>query len=172
MRVLTLSDDGFEDLELFVPYYRFKEAGIGVDLASRKRGSIKGRHGYEITANRMYDEINPEEYDMLFLPGGKGPAKVRKDEAALAIARHFMENNMLVAAICHGPQILISAGVLSGRHATSWPGIVNELKEAGVLYEDKRVVEDGNLITSRMPDDLPFFMRAVMERIGAEAMVS
>lgn len=101
---------------------------------------------------------------MLFLPGGKAPAKVRKEEAALAIARHFMQNNKPVVAICHGPQILISAGLVSGKRMTSWPEVGKELKEAGALYEDKEVVVDGNLVTSRMPEDLPYFLREVMKK--------
>jgi len=170
MKVLIISDDGFEDLELLVPYYRFKEAGMQVDIASKKRGDIKGKHGYEVTANRMYEEINPDEYDMLFIPGGKAPAKVRKDEAALAITRHFMESNKPVAAICHGPQVLVSAGVMKGRRATSWPEVGKELKEAGAAYEDAKVVVDGNLVTSRMPDDLPYFLQEIIKKIKAEAV--
>ncbi|MDA8173315.1 MAG: type 1 glutamine amidotransferase [Nitrospiraceae bacterium] len=163
MKVLILSDDGFEDLELFVPYYRFREEGFVIDVASKKTGEIEGKHDYGIMANKEYAEINPGDYDMLFLPGGKAPAKVRKDENALKIARDFMGKNKPVAAICHGPQILISAGVVSGRQMTCWPDVAKELKEAGALYRDDAVVTDGNLVTSRKPEDLADFMREALK---------
>ncbi len=170
MKILMLADDNFEDLELLVPYYRFLEEGFTVDIASRKRGKISGKHDYETEANKMYEEINPDDYDMLFLPGGKAPSKVRKDNAALAIARHFMENNKPVVTICQGPQILISAGLVKGRHMTSWPEVAKELKEAGAVYEDKEVVVDGNLVSSRMPQDLPYFLKEVMKKAAAPAV--
>lgn len=164
MKILILSADGFEDLELFVPYYRFMEEGFEVDIASKKRGKIEGRHDYEIEANRTFEEVNANEYDMLFLPGGKAPAKLRKDEAALQIARDFMDKNKPVAAICHGPQVLISAGLVKGKKMTSWPEVAKELKEAGAVYEDREVVVDGNLVSSRKPEDLPFFLREVLKK--------
>ena len=159
MKLLILSDDGFEDLEFFVPYYRFREEGFAIDVASRKTGEIKGKHDYRIAANKEYAEINPDDYDMLFLPGGKAPSKVRKDEDALNIVRDFMDKNKPVAAICHGPQILVSAGVAKGRNMTGWPEVAKELKDAGADYSDKEVVIDGNLVTSRKPEDLAGFMR-------------
>ena len=131
MKTLILSADGFCDLELFVPYYRFLEEGFDVDVASRKKGAIQGKHGYEITATKTFDEVNAEEYDMLFLPGGKAPSKVRKEAAVLQIVRHFMEKNKPVAAICHGPQILIRAGVVKDRRMTCWQEVADELLEAG-----------------------------------------
>ncbi|MDA8325278.1 MAG: type 1 glutamine amidotransferase [Nitrospiraceae bacterium] len=164
MKILILSADGFEDLELLAPYYRFEEEGFTVDIASKKRGKIKGNHDYEVAATKGFDEVNPEGYDMLFLPGGKAATRVRKEDAALQLARHFIEKGKPVAAICHGPQILISAGVVSGKRMTCWPEVSRELKEAGAVYEDKEVVVDGNLITSRKADDLPFFMREVMKK--------
>jgi protease I len=171
MKVLILAEDGFEDLEFLVPYYRFKEAGLEVDIASREKGEIEGKHGYKVTANRTYEEINPDEYDMLLIPGGKSPTRVRKEEAALAITRHFMEGRKPVAAICHGPQVLISAGVIRGRHATCAYQVVDELKEAGAIYEDRKVVVDDNLVTSRMPDDLPYFLQEVMKKVKIEAVI-
>ncbi|MDA8388890.1 MAG: type 1 glutamine amidotransferase [Nitrospiraceae bacterium] len=169
MKILILSADGFEDLELFVPYYRFMEEGFDVSIASGKKEKIKGRHGYEIAATMTFDEVNPEEYDMLFLPGGKAPSKVRKEEAALRIARHFMDKGKPVATICHGPQILISAGVVKDRRMTCWHEVSKELREAGAVYEDRQVVVDGNLVTSRMPDDLPYFLREVMKKTRVPA---
>ena len=169
MKILILSADGFEDMELFVPYYRFIEEGFQVDVASKKREKIKGKHDYAIEAAKAFDEVNPGEYDMLFLPGGKAPSKVRKEDSALQIVRHFVDNNKPIVTICHGPQIMISAGVVQGKHMTCWPDVSGELKEAGAAYEDMEVVVDGNIVSSRMPSDLPYFMREVMKKAKVPA---
>jgi protease I len=162
MRALIISADHFEDSELLFPYYRLKEEGLEVDIASIARGSINGKHGYELAVDKVLGAIDPDDYDMLVLPGGKAPAALRKEQAAIDIARDFMHRNKPVAAICHGPQILITAGVLQGRHATCYHSVAEELKGSGALYEDKEVVVDGNLVTSRQPSDLPAFMREVV----------
>ncbi len=167
MKALIISADNFEDTELLVPYYRLKEEGIEVDVASIRKGKIKGKHGYEVEANKSLKEIKPDDYDILILPGGKAPEAIRKEKEAQEIARHFVENNKPVAAICHGPQTLISAGLLKGRHATCYRTVAEELKASGAIYEDKEVVVDGNFITSRQPADLPAFMREVMKRLKA-----
>ena len=165
MKALIISADNFEDTELLVPYYRLKEAGIEVTVASLSRGAIKGKHGYEVSADKTFDEVNPDDYAILVLPGGKAPALVRKEPKALEIARSFFARGKLVAAICHGPQILISAGLLQGRRATCYKSVADELKKAGVLYEDREVVVDANLVTSREPADLPAFMRETMKQL-------
>jgi protease I len=165
MRILTISADNFEDMELFVPYYRLREEGFQVDIASMKKDSIKGKHGYEIVANKTLKEIKPDDYDVLVLPGGKAPETIRKEKEALDIAKHFFKKNKPVAAICHGPQTLISAGLLKGRRATCYKSVAQEMKDAGAIYEDKEVVVDGNLVTSRQPSDLPAFMREMMKML-------
>jgi protease I len=165
MKALIISADNFEDTELLVPYYRLKEEGIYVDIASINKGRIKGKHGYEVEVNKTLKEVKPDEYDILILPGGKAPEAIRKEKEALDIARHFFEKNKPVAAICHGPQTLISANLLKGRHATCYRTVADELKASGALYEDKEVVVDGNLITSRQPSDLPSFMREIIKVI-------
>jgi protease I len=165
MKALIISADNFEDTELLVPYYRLKEEGIYVDIASINKGRIKGKHGYEVKVNKTLKEVKPDEYDILILPGGKAPEAIRKEKEALDIARHFFEKNKPVAAICHGPQTLISANLLKGRHATCYRTVADELKASGALYEDKEVVVDGNLITSRQPSDLPSFMREIIKAI-------
>jgi protease I len=167
MKALLISADGFEDLELFVPYYRLLEEGISVDIVSMKMGKIKGKHGYEAAVDRELKDVKPEGYDLLLLPGGKAPEEVRKQEKALEIARHFFKKEKPVAAICHGPQTLISAGLIKGRHSTSYKSVAPELKEAGAIYEDREVVVDGNLVTSRQPSDLPAFVREIMKKVKA-----
>ena len=167
MNVLMISADNFEDTELLVPYYRLKEAGFTVHVAAMKSGRITGKHGYEVAVDRHLSEISAEGYDLLVLPGGKAPESVRKESKALEIARSFMESGRPVAAICHGPQILASAGLLKGRRATCYGSVAEELKGAGALYEDREVVVDRNLVTSREPGDLPAFLREIMNMVGS-----
>jgi len=166
MKILIISADNFEDSELLVPYYRLKEARVDVEVASLSRGVITGKHGYEVAVNKTLDEVNTDDYAILVLPGGAAPAVVRKEPRALEIARSFFAQNKPVAAICHGPQILISAGLLQGRRATCYRSVAAELKEAGAFYEDREVVVDANLVTSRQPTDLPAFMRETMKQLG------
>lgn len=165
MKALFISADNFEDSELLVPYYRFREEGIDVDIASMKRGTIKGKRGYEVEVTRTLGQVNPDEFDILVLPGGKAPEAVRKEPRAVEIARDFFRKNKPVSAICHGPQTLITAGLLKGRHATCYRTVAPEMKEAGALYEDREVVVDGNLVTSRQPSDLPAFLRETMKML-------
>ena len=165
MKALIISADNFEDSELLVPYYRLKEEGVEVTVASLSRGAIKGKHGYEVTVDKTLDEVNPDEYAILVLPGGAAPAAVRKEPKALDITRAFFVKNKPVVAICHGPQILISAGLMQRRRATCYKSVADELKEAGALYEDREVVVDANLVTSRQPADLPAFMRETLKQL-------
>jgi protease I len=165
MKALIISADDFEDSELLVPYYRLKEEGMEVDVASMKAGSIKGKHGYEVEVTKELKDIDAGDYDILILPGGKAPAAVRKEKKALGLARYFFEKNRPVAAICHGGQTLISAGLVKGRRVTCYRSVVPEMKEAGAIYEDAEVVVDGNLVTSRQPSDLPAFMREIMKKL-------
>ncbi|GFO53404.1 glutamine amidotransferase [Geomonas sp. Red276] len=164
--VLILSANDFEDTELLVPLYRLREAGFNVEVASEKRDAIRGKHGYEVPVTKIFSEISPDDYDVLILPGGKAPAAIRGIPKVQEIARTFLTEGKPVAAICHGPQILISAGLLRGRRATCYKTVVTELRESGARYEDTEVVVDGNLITSREPGDLPAFNRELMRMVG------
>ena len=163
MKALVISADNFEDTELLVPYYRLQEERIDADVASIRKGTIKGKHGYEVTVTKTLAEVNPEEYDILVLPGGKAPEAIRKQKKAVEIVQHFFQKNKPVSAICHGPQTLITAGLLKGRHATCYRTVAEEMKAAGAIYEDRDVVVDGNLVTSRQPSDLPAFMRETLK---------
>ena len=165
MRVLIVSGDGFEDTELLVPWYRLREAKIDVHIASSRAGIFSGKHGYEAEAELGLGDVQAQSYDLLLLPGGKAPAKLREDQRLLELARSFFAADKPVAAICHGPQILVSAGLLKGRTATCYKTVAPELKEAGADYQDRELVVDGNLITARQPDDLPAFTREIMRRV-------
>lgn len=166
MKVLILSADQFEDTELLAPMYRIQEAGGEVDLASLNAGEIVGKHGYKVEAERAVIDAKAGDYDALVLPGGKAPAALRDDPSVQALARAFMEAHKPVAAICHGPQILVSADVLSGRRATAYPRVGPELTGAGADHADDTVVVDGNLITSRVPGDIPAFNRELMKQLA------
>jgi len=166
MKGLILSADNFEDSELFVPFYRLQEAGYGVEVAAAGHGRITGKHGYEMRVDKTFAEVDPAGYALLVLPGGKAPAAIRDVPTVRTIVRAFFEAGKPVGAICHGPQILVSAGLLAGRRATCYRTVAAELREAGALYEDSEVVVDGNLVTSRMPVDLPAFMRELMRLLA------
>ncbi len=165
MKALILTEAEAEDIEVLYPYYRLQEEGIEVHVAASKRGQVVFKHGYWLNADLAFDEVNPDDYDILVLPGGRGPERVRLNRAALEIVRRFFEKAKPVAAICHGPQILISANLVRGRRLTSWQGIRDDVIAAGGTYEDKSVVKDGNLITSRQPSDLPHWMRELVRAI-------
>ncbi|HUJ17638.1 MAG TPA: type 1 glutamine amidotransferase domain-containing protein [Nitrospirota bacterium] len=171
MKALFISADRYDDAELLVPSYRFLEEGIKVDIASmKKKEPIKGKHGYDMNVTKTLAEVRPDDYDILVLPGGDVAEAVRKEPKAVEIARDFFKKEKPVAAICQGPQTLIAAGLLKGRHATGSQAIVDELISAGAIFvEDEDVVVDGNLVTSRRPADLPAFMRETMKMIRKKA---
>jgi protease I len=168
MKALILAADGFEDSELLYPYYRLLEAGIETDLAGPEAGPLTGKHGTTVEAGMKFaDTAVVEGYDLLLLPGGKGPETVRLDEAAVRTTKAMVSSQKLVAAICHGAQVLISAEALGGKRATCWKGIRDDLRAAGAEYADEEVVVDGNLITSRCPRDLPAFCREIFKALSA-----
>ncbi|HJX17952.1 MAG TPA: type 1 glutamine amidotransferase domain-containing protein [Acidiferrobacterales bacterium] len=171
MKILILSADGFEDSELLAPLARLRDEGMQVDIGSFTVGPILGKHGESVHANRAIAGMRPEDYDALVLPGGKAPAALRQDAQVLALVRHFFAAGKPVAAICHGPQVLISAGVLAGRTATAYRAVADELEAAGAHYRDAEVVVDGNLVTSRTPADLPAFQREFIKILQAAAAI-
>jgi len=166
MKAVILVADEAEDLEMLVPYYRLKEEGIEVDVAGPRIGPVHGKHGYTINANLAFWDVNPDTYDLIVIPGGRAPETVRQNDKALAAVRRFFEEGKPVAAICHGAQVLISAGVLAKRRLTCWRGIRDDVRAAGAEYVDAEVVVDGNIITSRSPEDLPVFCREIMRLLG------
>jgi protease I len=169
MRALIISADGFEDQELLVPRDALRADGFTVNVVTPGAQPIHGKRGALVDADGDIGSTDPASYDLLVLPGGKAPAQLRKDPKVLSVAREFMVAGKPVAAVCHGPQILVAAGVLRGRKATAYAAVAGELKAAGADYIDDEVVVDGNLITSRKPADLPAFVRAIRRTLGNRA---
>jgi protease I len=166
-KIAILATDGFEDAELIYPFYRLKEAGHEVELISLEKKQIKGKNGYPMMPNLDIEEALPENYDGLVLPGGtRNPDYLRRSKKVLDFVKAINEQWKLVAAICHAGWVLISAKIVKDRKATSYFAIRHDMKNAGVLYENSPVVIDKNLITSRMPSDLPEFMKAVLNYLG------
>lgn len=163
MKALILAANGFEDSELLVPMFRFLEEGWEVMVAAPHRGVISGKHDYEVEATEALRELKSKDYDVLVIPGGKAPEAVRLDARTLAVVKEMMAARKPVGAICHGAQVLVSAGVLKGRKATCYKGVRDDIKLAGAVYSDAEVVVDGNLVTSRHPFDLPAFCRELMK---------
>ena len=167
-KAVILTADQFEGMELFFPLFRLLEEGISVDIAAPAIKELHGENGYSIMPTKTIADVNPDNYDLLIIPGGSpagAPTTVRKNKKALEIAKSFFAKNKPVAAICHGPYTLISANLVKGRHLTSYwgDGVPEEIKAAGGMYEDSEVVVDGKLVTSRWPMDLPAFMRETMK---------
>lgn len=183
--VAMLATDGFEQSELFEPKQVLEDAGIHVEILSIRRaeaseglggdadniGSIKGwdhkEWGDSIHVDRPVSQARPEGYDALVLPGGvMNPDKLRQDPAAVAFVKAFVESGKPVAAICHGPWMLVEAGVVKGRTLTSWPSLQTDLRNAGANWVDEEVHVDGNIITSRKPDDIPAFNAKMIEEVA------
>ncbi len=169
-KAVILTADKFEDMELFFPMFRLLEMGWQVDVAAPNKKEISGEHGYTLNPTITINDVNPDDYDLLIIPGGfpdGAPATVRKIKKAQDIAKSFFEKNKPVASLCHGPWTLASANVITGRRLTSYwhDGVPEDIKAAGGKWEDKEVVVDGNLITSRWPMDLPAFMREIAKKV-------
>src|SRR6478672_12913652 len=165
-RVLIVATDGFEEWELFGPRQILQQRGAEVVLASLKRDPIQATvhddPGKTIRPDLIVDEANADDFDALILPGGvRNPDQLRLHGNVIALIRAFAEQGKPVAAICHGPWLLVEADLLRGRTATSWPSIRTDLKNAGAEIVDEEAVTDGNIITSRCPDDVPAFTQAL-----------
>lgn len=172
MKAVILTADQFEDMEVMYPLFRLQEAGWKVDVAAPKIEAIHGEGGYgELMPDITIDKVDPDKYDLLIITGGSpdgAPAVVRKLKKAHEITQSFFAKKKPVAAVCHGPWTLADSGVVKGRHLTSYwhDGVPETVKKAGGIWEDKDVVVDGNLVTSRWPPDLPAFMREVMKLVN------
>ena len=176
-KIAILATDGFEQVELTDPKKNVENAGATTEVLSVKEGSIKGwkfgEWGESVRVDKLVNNANVEDYDALILPGGQiNPDKLRMEKPAVEFVRKFVQSGKPVAAICHGPWMLVEAGVVKGKTVTSWPSVHTDLINAGAKWVDKEVVEDGNLITSRKPDDIPAFSRKVMEVVAKQPQLA
>jgi protease I len=170
-KIAILATDGYEQVELTDPKKNLEQAGATVDVISIKNGQIKGWDktdwGKSVKVDHLVSEVKPSDYDGLVLPGGQiNPDKLRTDQNAVSFIREFVESGKPVAAICHGPWGLIEADVVKGKTVTSWPSVHTDLKNAGANWVDREVVQDGNLITSRKPEDIPAFSNKLIESLA------
>lgn len=160
-KIAILVDQMYQEMEVWYPLYRLREAGAEVVTVGATAGeTYKSKLGYPCQAEISYDVARAEDFDGVIAPGGFAPDFIRRHPLAIDFVRQTSAQGKLVAAICHGPWVLCSAGVLKGRHATSFFAIKDDVVNAGAIWEDSEVVTDGNIVTSRKPDDLPAFMLA------------
>lgn len=162
---LPLADD-FEDSEYSIPYGRLREAGHDVTVIGHQGEIVEGKRGEAtVPVDASAADLDAKTFDMLLIPGGWSPDRLRMDADVVRFVRDFVATGRPVAAVCHGPQLLIEADAVRGRTLTSWPSVRRDLENAGATWVDREVVEDGNLITSRKPEDLEAFSDAVLRAL-------
>ncbi|HEX3601761.1 MAG TPA: type 1 glutamine amidotransferase domain-containing protein [Lacipirellulaceae bacterium] len=171
LRILMFVGDDYEDLELWYPKLRLAEAGAHVTVAGPKGETFyRGKHGYPCRSDVAIELMECQDFHGVVIPGGFMPDKLRREEKVKRLVREFADNDKLVAAICHGGWVPISAGVYRGVRVTGSPGIKDDLVNAGAIWQDAPVVVDGNFVSSRKPDDLPDFCRAIIEVMSGVAV--
>lgn len=165
-KVVMVLANNFEDSEAIEPKNHLEALGADVVTVGAEKGTVSGKKGATLEVERTFGEVNPDEFQMLVIPGGGAPENLRIVDDAVAFTRRFVESGKPVGSICHGPQLLISADVLQGRTVTSVNKIRDDIKNAGGNYVDEELVVDANLITSRVPKDLPAFNDALGKALG------
>lgn len=170
MRIAMVLARNFEDIEATSPKDYLEQHGAVVTVIGAERGPITGKKGASLDTDATFADVSPDQFDMLVIPGGGSPENLRIVDAAVDFTRDFMASGRPVAAICHGPQLLISARAIDGRTLTSVNKIRDDLTNAGGNYVDEALVVDGNLITSRVPDDLPVFNQALVDALKPAAV--
>ncbi|MGD0352974.1 MAG: type 1 glutamine amidotransferase domain-containing protein [Dehalococcoidia bacterium] len=167
-RIAILAEQDFEDVELTEPLKAMKEAGAQIFIVgSGSQTSYQGKRGKAtIKVDIDADKVRAEDFDAIIIPGGYAPDKMRLHQPMIDLVKKAHDLGKVIAAVCHGPQLLISAGIVSGRRLTSWPSVAIDLKNAGAIWVDEPLVRDGNIITSRRPSDLPVFNSAIIQALG------
>lgn len=167
-KIAILVDNIYQEMEVWYPYFRLQEAGAQVITVGAKAGeTYTSKLGYPIKCDKSYDEVKAADFDGVVVPGGYAPDHIRRHSGALKLVKDLNAQGKLVAAICHAAWVLCSAGILKGRKATCFFAIKDDVINAGAHYEDSEVVVDGNLVTSRKPEDLPAFCRASIQALAA-----
>jgi len=165
-KVVVLAENLYQEMEVWYPIYRLREEGANVIVVGTgSAASYTSKHGYPVKVDKVASEVDPADIDAVVVPGGYAPDLLRRHESVLKLVKGAFDRGKVVASICHGPWVLASAGILRGRSATCFFAIKDDVANAGARYEDREVVVDGNLITSRTPDDLPAFCRAIIARM-------
>jgi protease I len=165
-RAAILIEQQYQELEVWYPFYRLREAGCQVTLVGPEAGvSYPSKLGYPAKSDKAAKEVKAEDFDCLVVPGGFAPDFIRRSEAMIRFTSAMAEQGKVIGAICHGPWVLCSTQALKGKQATCFFAIKDDVINAGARYTDAEVVRDGNLVTSRKPDDLPAFMRALMQAV-------
>ena len=165
-RIAILAENQYQEMELWYPYYRFQEAGAQVDVVAPEAGqTYTSKLGYPVKSTVKVDSANAYDYAAVIVPGGYAPDYMRRTPAMVGFVRAAHDEGKIVAAICHAGWMLVSADIVRGRRATCFFSIKDDLVHAGAEYLDQEVVRDGNLITSRAPDDLPYFCREIMNAL-------
>ncbi len=164
----VLVEDDYEDLELWYPYFRLIEAGYEPVLIGPKVGTYRGKRGYEAKVTLSADKADVRDLIGMVIPGGWAPDRLRRHDSVVELVRGVFDRGSVIASICHGGSLLVSANVVRGRKVTSFHSIEVDLINAGARYMDREVVVDGNLITSRKPDDLPAFMRELIKALKGQ----
>lgn len=165
-KVAVVLANNYEDVEYTSPAEALRNAGAELTIIGTEKGTITGKKGDTQEADKTFDDVSVDEFDMLLIPGGGSPENLRIHDPAVKFAKDFTESGKPVAAICHGAQLLISAEVLRGRRLTAVNKIRDDVKNAGGAYVDEALVKDENLITSRVPGDLPVFNEAIVEALS------
>jgi protease I len=169
-KVIVLAEEMYNEYELWYPYYRLKEAGADVTLVgSGSAETYKAKSGLEVSVDTSSDQVSAADYDGIVIPGGYAPDRMRRYPSMVKLVKDFFKAGKVVAAICHAGWMLASAEIVEGKNVTCFFSIKDDLIHAGGNYVDQEVVVDGNLITSRQPDDLPAFMRAVIAGLQASS---
>lgn len=167
MLIASLIHDDFEDLEFWYPTLRLREAGHTVHVLGDKAGvTWHGKYGVPAESSHSFEDVSPDDYDVLLVPGGWAPDKLRRYESVLSLVREMDRRGKVIGQICHAGWVLASAGILKGRTVTSTPGIKDDMTNAGATWVDKAVITDGNLVSSRRPPDLPEYGKALLEAMG------
>lgn len=168
LKVIQLVSNDFEDLELWVPVYRLREEGIQVDLVGpEKNKKYIGKYGVPAVSDYSFDEINPEDYDGILVPGGWSPDLLRRYDKVLEMVKYFDAQKLPVGQICHAGWVLASADILQGVNITSTPGIKDDLKNAGAIWHDVGAIEDGHIISAQRPVNLPEYTPLLVKAFKA-----
>jgi protease I len=166
-KILILLEKGVEDSEFIYPYYRFQEEGNKMDIVAPKaKKEYIGKRGVTFTSEFSPNMINLDDYEAVIIPGGQAPDRMRIYPDMVELVRQANVKGKVIAAICHGPQMLIEADIVRGKKATSWPSVRTDLKNAGANVVDEAAVVDSNIVTSRSPDDLPDFCKAIINLLS------